>query len=262
MIIDFHVHCFVDELAEKAISILSGRSGVRPRLNGTVGNIRESMLKYKIDCSVVVPIVTKPGQTQKINDWSCEIQDESIVAFGSIHPDYPQWKDELKRIEELGLKGIKLHPDYQQFYVDEDRILPIYEEAFELGLIVLLHSGVDIGLPSPYHCTPERLYNVIRTLPGGKVVAAHMGGYDCWDDVEEYLVGEDIYLDTSYSLGRISDEQAKRIIDGHGYDKILFATDSPWTDQGEEIKKIKRLGLSEEKVSAVLGENAGKLLSI
>jgi len=260
MVIDFHVHCFPDALAKRAVLALSQCGCISARLNGTVQDIVESMRRAGVSRSVVLSIATKPSQTEKINDWSAAVQDDDIIAFGSIHPDYGNWKDELKRIKGLGLKGIKFHPDYQSFYVDEQRMYPIYEMAFELGLIIVFHAGVDVGLPAPYHCTPDRLLKLVRAFRGGRMVAAHMGGYSYWDEVEKYLSGEEIYIDTSYSLGWIDDIQAKRIIKQHGYKKVLFATDSPWTDQAEEIGKIKALGLGKEVEDSILGENAKMLL--
>lgn len=262
MVIDFHVHCFPDELALKAVPTLAQRAGVPAQLDGTISCLKKSMKKSGVSRSVVLSIATKPSQTEKLNNWSAEIQDEEIISFGSIHPDYANWKDELKRIKEMGLKGIKYHPDYQLFYVDERRMFPIYEYTFELGLIIVFHAGVDIGLPAPYHCTPDRLLNLVKAFRGGRIVAAHMGSYSYWDDVERFLVGEDIYFDTSYSLGWINDEQAKKIIKNHGYKKILFATDSPWTDQTAEIIKLKQLGLDEHVENAILAENARELLDI
>jgi len=262
MVIDFHTHCFPDELADKALQVLAERAGVPTRLDGTVKDIKRSMEAAGIDYSVILSIATKPSQTERVNNWSAEIQGSGIVAFGSIHPDYEGWKDELLRIKQLGLRGVKFHPDYQLFFVDEARVFPIYERAFELGLIIIFHAGLDIGLPEPYHCTPERLLKVVRSFPQGKVVAAHMGSYSYWDDVERYLVGEDVYFDTSYSLGWIGDEQAKRIIKRHGYEKILFGTDSPWTGQAEEIEKLKRLNFGAKVENAILGDNAKRLLGI
>jgi len=262
MIIDFHVHCFHDDLACRAIKELGERACIRARLNGTVGDVKKSMKIAGVDHSVVLSIATKPSHTERINTWCAGLQDKEIIPFGSIHPDFAGWKDELKRMKELGLKGLKLHPDYQLFYIDEQRMFPIYERIFELGLIIVFHAGLDIGLPPPYHCTPERLLKLVKAFPGGKIVAAHMGSYEYWDDVERLLVGEDIYFDTAYSFGRISDSQVKRIIKGHDYRKILFATDSPWTDQNEEIASLKSLGLGAEMEDAILGENACNLLGL
>jgi predicted TIM-barrel fold metal-dependent hydrolase len=262
MVIDFHTHCFPDGVVPKAIPLLAERAGISNVLDGTVKGLKDSMLESGIDISVIQSIATRPSQTESLNNWSCEVQDSGIISFGSIHPDFTGWKNELARIKELGIKGIKMHPDYQLFDVDEKRLYPIYQYAFELGFIVLFHAGNDIGLYPPCHCTPERLSKVVRDFPGGVIVAAHMGGYSRWDDVERYLVGLDLYFDTSYCLGKMDDVQAKRIIENHGYERILFATDSPWTSQKEEVQKLKGLGLEECAKKAILGENARKLLKI
>ena len=262
MVIDFHVHGFPDDLAVKAVPALAACAGIPARSDGTVGQIKKSMKNAGVNRSVVLSIATKPAQTEKVNTWSAAIQDEDIIAFGSIHPEYMQWEDELKRIKSLGLKGIKFHPDYQGFFADEPRMFPIYELAIELGLMIIFHAGVDIGLPPPCHCTPERLLKVVKQCRGGTIIAAHMGGYAYWDEVEKLLVGQDIYFDTSYSIGVINELQAKRIIQNHGYQRILFATDSPWRDQKEEIEKISGLGLKTQEIQAILGENARGLLKI
>lgn len=262
MIIDFHTHCFPDELAPKATAVLAERAGTPKRLEGTIGDLMASMDKSGVDASVVLGIATKPSQTRRINDWSDEINNERIIAFGSVHPDYEDWETELERISELGLKGIKFHPDYQDFFVDEPRMFPIYEKAFELGLIVLFHAGVDIGLPPPVHCTPQRLVKVLDAFEGGHIVAAHMGGHDYWKDVQKYLAGRDIYLDTAYSMEKMGRELFLEICNTHGYDKILFATDSPWTDQSEEIARLKSYKLGQSAENAILGGNAAALLGL
>lgn len=262
MIIDFHVHCFADDLAQRAVAVLAGKADMRPRTDGTVSGIKKSMKKAGVGKSVLLNIATKPQQTVKINRWATSIQDDDIIAFGTIHPDYADWKDELVRIHEAGIKGIKFHPDYQEFYVDEPRMFPIYDKAAELGLIMIFHAGVDIGLPAPYHCPPERMRNVVSRFKGARFVAAHMGGYNYWDEVEQYLAGEDLYLDTSYSLDKMGREQFLRIVSKHGYDKILFATDSPWKDQAEEVELVRRVRLPDPAEKAILGGNAAKLLGL
>ncbi|HOP99955.1 MAG TPA: TatD family hydrolase [Acetivibrio clariflavus] len=262
MIIDFHVHCFNDELAAKAVPQLAKCANIPARLDGTILSLKESMKKAGVDKSVVLSIATKPSQTEKINNWTALIQDDSIIGFGSIHPENENWKEELLRLKENGIKGIKLHPDYQKFFVDDKKMYPIYEEAIEQGLIIIFHAGVDIGLPEPYHATPERLRRVIDDFPGGKFVAAHMGGFEYWDEVEKYLVGTEIYFDTSYSVRFMNEQQVRRIINNHGYKKILFATDSPWGDQSEEVQKIREFSFGYEIESAILGLNARELLGI
>lgn len=260
MVIDFHVHSFPDELAARAVPELAKVAGIPARLDGTLSAIRHSMKETGIDKSVVLSIATRPSQTSRVNDWSVSINSGSIIAFGSIHPVYAGWKDELNKLKVHGIKGIKLHPDYQHFYVDDPDLYTIYEHAFNLGFIIVFHAGLDIGLPPPYHCTPQRLLKVQNDFPGGRIIAAHMGGYSYWDDVEKYLVGTPVYFDTSMSIGRMDEQQIKRILNNHDLAKILFATDSPWSGQQEELARLKSLGLEEKALESILGGNAMKLL--
>lgn len=262
MVIDFHVHCFADELAERAISSLSRAAGLLPRTDGTVAGIRSSMKKARIDKSVLLSIATKPQQSRKITQWAESVQGEDMVAFGSIHPDSGDWEDELVLIREAGMKGIKLHPDYQKFFVDDQKMFPIYERAADLGLVIVFHAGVDIGLPAPYHCPPDRLKRVVIAFPQAKIVAAHMGGYNYWDEVESILAGEHLYFDTSSSLDRLGREQFLRIASKHGYDKLLFGTDSPWSDQSEEVDRLLGMKLPACAEEAILGGNAARLLGL
>lgn len=262
MIIDFHTHCFSDELASSAIAVLAQRANIPAFTDGTVSALKESMQTCDINYSVLLNIATKPSQTEKINSWASSVQKGNIISFGSIHPKYKNWENELKRIKELGLKGIKFHPEYQEFYVDDEAMYPIYEKAFELGLIIIFHAGEDLGFKPPFHCIPKRLDKLIERFKGGAIIAAHMGGFMYWDDVEKYLVGKDIYLDTSFCLGYMDEAQKKRIIKNHGYKKILFGTDSPWKNQGEEVQKIKDLCLGKEAEEAIFYKNAIELLGI
>lgn len=260
MIIDIHTHCFPDEVAYKTIPILAENGGVNPSSDGTISGLKASMENANIQISVLQNIATKPRQTIPINRWAASVQSDSIISFGTIHPDFVDWKEEIEWLKKSDIKGIKFHPDYQSFFVDDEKMFPIYEKIFELGLIILFHAGLDIGLPEPYHCTPEKLKKVLTTFNGGKIIAAHMGGYKYWNDVEEYLLGRDIYLDTSYSYPDLEQDKMERIIKGHGVDKILFGSDSPWKDQKKEVQNIKSLNLNKEDFDMILYKNSQKLL--
>ena len=246
-VIDIHTHCFPDTLAEKAISILARQAKTKPYCDGTIKSLRASMKKSGVDISIIQNIATKPQQTDTINRWAAEIQSEDIISFGTIHPDYKGWKEEIIYLKDNGIKGVKFHPDYQEFFVDEKRMYPIYERLFSEGFIVLFHAGVDIGLPEPYHCTPKRLSKVLREFPKAVIIAAHMGGYRYWDDVEKYLIGESVYFDTSYSFKFLGIENMERMIREHGVEKILFATDSPWGDQAEDLKFVGELNINKNE---------------
>ena len=262
MIIDFHTHVFPDAIAQHALPQLETAAGVKAPLDATLGQLLDSMDRAGIDVAVVQHIATKPGQEKTINKWAAAIQNERLVSFGTIHPDSPDWREEIERLKDLGLPGVKFHPDYQGFYVDEGRMLPIYEVLCQANLAVLFHAGIDIGLPDPCHCTPDRLRRIIDRYPRGRWIAAHMGGYQHWQAVEEFLVGQPIYFDTSYSHAALGKERMRRLILAHGTDKILFGSDSPWVDQLQAVKDINQIGLDSAVVDGILAGNARKLLQL
>lgn len=262
MIIDIHTHTFPDELAARALEVLQNNCDETPILDGTNAGLLASMRRSGVDKSVIMPIATKPSQVRSINSWAKEInsQYEDLICFGTLHPKQDDWFAEIARLKADGIPGIKLHPDYQLFFVDDSNMIPIYQALADAGLILLFHAGVDIGLPPPVHCTPERLARVLDAVPDLTIIAAHMGGYDSWDEAEQYIIGRNLYLDTSYSLADLGPERMASLIKAHGPDRVLFGTDSPWTDQAAEIAGIRGLDLTDDQITAILGENASRLL--
>lgn len=259
-VVDFHTHCFPEELAPRAIEKLGAAANITPFSDGTIAGLKKSMAKAGIGISVVLGIATKPEQVANVNTWAASIQDEQLIAFGSLHPDTPVWQAEINRMLQVGIRGVKFHPDYQDFYVDEPRLFPIYQGLVEAGLIVLFHAGEDTAYEPPFRCTPPRLASVLDRFPSGRFVAAHLGGFRYWDEVEKHLVGRNVWLDTSFSLGYMPPEQWHRICEAHGFDRILFGTDSPWADQTEQLDKLRALGISREAFDKITGENATRLL--
>ncbi len=271
MCIDFHTHAFADAIAEKAISKLENtliRSGygasVPAATRGTVRELLEKLPEWDVDKAVILPIATKPHQQTTINNWAKDVQDNSdrLYCFGSVHPDAEDAFAELERIKSLGLHGVKFHPDYQNFFADEERLFPLYRKCAELGLPVVFHAGLDALSPDCIHCTPEMSARVLEAVPEMTLVLAHLGGNERWDDVEKYLVGKNVYFDTAYIDGTIPDEQALRIIRNHGADKILFASDCPWHPSCREKAMIERLPLTEEERGMIFCGNAERLLSM
>lgn len=264
LIIDFHTHCFPDKIAEKAIEQLRLRSGItRPFHRGTVDSLLELQKSDGVDYSVVLNIATNPHQQTSVNNFAISLKDvDGIIPFGSVHPDSPDALSELERLKASGIKGVKLHPDYQCFFVDEEKMLPIYEKIGELGLITLFHCGYDIGYPEPVHCTAEALAKVLPAFGGAPVVAAHFGGIWSLPETRRHLAGKNVYFDTAYCYGTITPRYAKEIIDIHGADKILFGSDAPWNAPSQDIELIKCFGLTESEEKAVLGGNAQRLLGL
>lgn len=263
MVIDFHTHIFPEKIAAKSIAVLEGKAKMKAFTDGTLAGLKKSM-EGSIDLSVILPVMTKTSQFVAVNRFAAELNEKetAVISFGGIHPDSSDYKAELRRITELGLKGVKLHPAYQETYIDSLSYMRILDYASQLGLIVSIHAGIDIGLPEPVYCTPERMKRVLKEVKPLKTVLAHMGGWKQWDEVEEYLVGEDVYFDTSFTHTFMEEEKMLSIIRNHGADHILFGTDCPWGGQKDCIEAFLALPLTNEEKEQILHGNAERLLHI
>ncbi len=264
MIIDFHTHAFPDAIASRAIaSLVKGSGGAYPPCSdGTLGGLLNNMDAFGIDVSVLQPVITKASQLRSLNEWAKNAESDRIIPFGGIYPHTEDYKADIDFVVSLGIRGLKFHAEYQHFIVDDAKMLRIYDYAFEQGLIVLHHAGFDPAFPPPFHSSPERFRNIARAMRGGTLVVAHLGGQKEWDGVERYLVGENVYLDTSMGFSYYGTEQFMRIARAHGTDRILFGTDSPWSRADEELQAIRALPLAEEEKTAILGGNAKRILGL
>lgn len=282
MIIDFHTHTFPEKIAERTIAALSSKAHIRAFTDSTAVQLSASMDKAGIDMSVVLPVATAPGQVEKLNTISgdCLERTESTGLFylGAIHPDYANYREELARVREMGIPGIKIHPVYQGTDLDDIRFLRILDRAAELGLFVVTHAGLDVGFPGVVHCSPAMSLHVVEQIGRFPFVLAHMGGWKNWDEVMQLLPGTGVYLDTAFACGRmnplpdgywkeeetgmLSPEEVMRMIRAFGADRILFGTDSPWSDQKQQLELIQSLPLEAEEKTQILGSNAEKLLGL
>lgn len=261
MVIDFHAHCFPDFLAGRAISELEKGCGINAVHDGSAGGLKNYMKQCGVDKSVVLSVATKPSQVKAINEWAKKSNEEELCFFGAIHPDDENVFDVIKQLKDEGLRGVKLHPDYQHFFADERKLMPVYEALRDEGLLVVFHAGMDIGLPVPIHCTPLMIRNVLNEVKGLAVIAAHMGSHALWRDAEELLCGMPVFFDTSYSYYMLGNEGMERMIKKHGAERILFGTDSPWTKADEETRRITSLNLPRSDIDKILYRNALSLLS-
>lgn len=263
MLIDFHTHAFPDRIAANAIEKLRYASGgMEPQTDGTIASLKLEMQKDGVDVSVVQCIATTPKQQTNVNNFAIEInRDASLFGFGSVHPDAENALDELERIHAAGLKGVKLHPEYQSFYVDDPKMKPIYRKISQLGLIVLFHAGQDYGYPPPYHCMPKQMRNALKWIDS-PVIAAHWGAAGYGAEVLNALCGENLYFDLSFGYCAMSKCVAQQIIDRHGTDRLLFASDMPWHRPEWELRLLNTLDLSETDREKIFSGNAKKLLGI
>jgi len=259
MIIDVHTHAFPDFLATKAMASLQKPLGDwKPSRDGTLTSLVESMDAAGVDRVLVASIATRPEQGPAIAQWSRQIASERIVPLGSVHPHSATWEAELEAISEAGLVGIKFHPQYQHFILDAEEVMPIYRKAASLGLFVLFHAGFDIAFPGNESAAPRRLAHVRHRIDNLVMIAAHVGGWQAWDEVLAHLVGRDVYLDTSY-IHQIPQTQLEAILERHPHGRMLYASDSPWLSQRKSLEFVRKLPLDESAMRQVLGANAQQL---
>jgi len=262
MIIDFHAHFFPDSIAKATVEKMSAHAGVIHYGDGHLASLLDFMKQDSISLSVNLPVATTHTQVQNINKRMIETNNKyagQVICFGAMHPDFPNPKEELHFISENGIKGIKLHPEYQSFYPDDERMLAIYEACIKYNLFIAFHSGADVAY-NTVHGNSER-FKQVRKISGLRFSLAHTGAYRQWDDVERYLLGEDIYFDISCS-NEMNNDQMKYILENHRADRILFGTDFPWERASVMIKKVETLGLDEELKNKLYYKNAQELLKL
>lgn len=261
MIIDVHTHIFPDDLAPKAMEQLQAGWGTIAYLDGTKADLLASMERAGIDKSVVCPVSTKPSQVQKSNDWVAALGDDRLIAFGTLFPGMHDPEAEVRRAVSMGIKGFKLHPEYQDFSPLEDRARPMLEAIARAGVPILFHAGIDVDIPT-VHGTPRAFAILADRMPELVMILAHMGSYRMWDEVRRWLVGSDVYFDTSYVHEDMSHIEFSSLVRDHGVDKVLFGSDSPWGEHTAQIAGVTESSLDEAEVAAVLSGNAVRLLGL
>ncbi|MBR2508889.1 MAG: amidohydrolase [Lentisphaeria bacterium] len=260
-IIDFHTHYYPDKIVEKALN--KAIEFIKPVTNGTRAGLLDSMRKNNIEYSVALPMVNCPENARSLNLWASRENHDEIIMFGSVHPLEEKPEETLKYVAELGMKGIKVHPEYQNFYFADSKYDRIWRSCIENDLIVLTHTGFDVMFPPPFHCTPADIAAVIKKHPELKLVAAHCGGMRMFEDVEKHLCGKEVYFDLAFMNSmNIDMETLNRLLQRHSEDHILYGSDSPWCDQGEMVEIVHNLSISECAKEKIFYKNAQKLLKM
>ena len=301
--IDIHTHTFPDKIAASAITKLKAKSHTVAFTDGTVSALMSSMRESGIDVSVIQPVATNPNQVVNINNsvlninsgMSCSLihsaaanqnifiserfKSSGVISFGAMHPEFEDYAHELRRISELGIKGIKLHPVYQNVPADDNHYIRILECAAELGLWIMIHAGYDIGYPGNDFAIPERILRAMKSSGNDMVILAHMGGWRCWNESLEFFADTRAYIDTSFSLGSFTpiddgyyscDEECMmlcadefvRMIRAFGAERVMFGSDSPWASQKECVRMINALSLSESEKRMIFTENALSIIGL
>ena len=266
MIFDFHVHCFPDALAPRAVAALTENAviiGLKPLTDGTATGTEKRLRSVGITGAHVLNIATNVRQTENVNRFAASLQGGFFTPAGSVHPDCEDKKHVIVSLRDAGIRGIKVHPDYVRVNIDDPRYDEIFSICEEAGMYVVTHAGFDPVSPDYIHATPEGMLKVIRAHPRLTFIAAHMGGSSQLDGVLELLAGTNVYFDTSLiSIRENEADKLKTLFHSHDPDRILFGTDTPWSDPKAEIAFVENAGLSERAKEKIFYKNAARLLKL
>ena len=262
-IIDAHAHIYPDKIAEKASKAVGDFYGIPMEYVGTTNNLLEEEKKAGISRIIVHSVATTPHQVHSINTFIYEQMQmhNEFIGFITLHQDLTEEEiiDEINYGVTHGFKGIKLHPDFQKFYIDDPNVFKIYKNAVG-KLPILFHMG-----DKRYdYSSQERLVRVANTFKDLICIAAHFGGYSTWGNATQYsnLKYNNVYFDTSSSLYFLEEYKAIQLIRTLGADRFFFGTDYPMWDAKEELDRFNALDLTTEEKEKILSLNIKKLLNI
>ena len=257
---DAHAHIYPGKIAEKATAAVGKFYDIDIDNVGIPHILHEAGTMAGIEKFLVSSVATKLEQVRSITDFiatKCQVY-STFVGLGAWHQDVTDIDGEFDHIQELGLKGIKLHPDFQRFNIDDPKMLDVYKEAHRRGLPVLFHTGDN----RTDFSSPARLAKVIDKIPEFTCIAAHLGGYRRWDEARGLLSGANVYIDTSSSLAFVDAELARENIRHFGVEHTLFGTDFPMWQPYEELERYFALNLTPEENKAIFWDNFAKLYNI
>ncbi len=264
MILDFHNHIFPEKIAKTVIESVKRDEGFSPFGKGTVSGLREEMSLSGVNTCAVLAVAVSPSLVESTNDWVISQKGEHLIPVGSIHPLFPNYKAEVKRLKEAGVKGIKFHSIFQNIHPDDERAFPLYEEIIQQEMFFIFHSGPGLKLRpgEEVMATPERLRRVLDLFPKMRMVVAHFGGFQMIEEAKKYLLGRDLYIDTSYPPGLCyhSIDWVLDLVQRHDPNRILFGTDTPFARQKEDVEYILKLPISLDLKEKILWKNGWDLL--
>lgn len=260
--IDMHTHIYPDDIASKAAKSVQDFYGIggEGKMDGTAGRLLKRGREAGISRFLVLPVAIRPDRVQGINDYIVTQlrQHPEFVGFGTVHARMDGIGEETERIAELGLRGIKMHPDSQRFAIDDRDLFPMYEIARDKGLPVMLHMG-DLRYS---YSQPILLRRVLEQFPGLRVIAAHFGGYSVYEEAFQTLRDMDCVFDTSSSLMLLEPGMAEKYINGYGAERLAFGTDYPMWDPVEERKRFDGLKITAAQKEQIASKTAKRVLGL
>lgn len=261
-IIDAHAHIYPEKIAAKATDTIGIFYDIKMEMPaGTAERLIEDGKRAGISRYVVHSVATTAHQVRSINEFikrEVEAHPE-FIGFITLHQDLSEEevKSEVEWALANGFRGIKLHPDFQKFNID-DEVAEKFYRASEGKLPILLHMGDD----RYEYSKPQKLVSMAKKYPGVKFIAAHFGGYRCWEDSPLYLGLDNVYFDTCSSLPFISTERAYELIKMLGADRFFFATDFPMWDAVAELERFNKIPLTEKEREMIFSGNIKRLLGL
>lgn len=253
-IIDAHAHIFPDKIADKATHAISDFYSHSPMEHcGSSDELLKSGKKVGVDKYLVFSTATVEKQVRSINDFILEQAKlhEEFIPVGTMHIDFKDFEEEIERINMLGIKGIKLHPDFQKFNLDDEKMYPIFAMLEKKDMFLITHSG-DYRYGFSH---PARVANVARKFKKLKVIAAHCGAWSQWELARECIILPNVYVDTSSTMGFVKEDIISKTIDSFGKDRVFFGTDFPMWDHEEELKRLYALNLKDDMLERILYKN-------
>jgi len=261
-VIDTHCHIYPEKIAAKAVAGTDRFYDTVAACLGTPADLLEINQKAGIDHSIVQSVATTPKQVQSINEFiaaTVNADRTRLTGLGTLHPNSDDLRGDVEHLISLGLKGVKLHPDIQNFKVDDYRCLKIYELCEEFGLPILMHTG-----DKRYdNSNPNRLIPILEIYDRLVIIGAHFGGWSIWEEASHVLCDiPNLYVDCSSSMPWISDEKTVEIIRRYGAERVLFGTDYPMWSPVKELDRFMTLPLSDEERRLILTENVRKVYEL
>lgn len=265
-IIDAHAHIYPEKIAARAVSAVGDFYGVEmfAEGHGTPEHLLSCQTEAPITHFLVHSVATTPHAVETINNFiaaQCEVHPE-FIGFMTMHQDYENPEAEVERAINLGLRGVKIHPDTQKVPMDDPRLMRFYE-IIEGRLPIVIHCG-DYRYD---YSSPQRLLNVVEAFPNLRIDAAHFG---CWskyeigyDVLHEKLADNDnIFMDTSSSSFMLGARRMGELSRLWGTQHIMFGSDYPMWSPADEYHTLLQCGFTDAELEDILWHNAERFIGI
>lgn len=261
-IIDFHTHIYPTTLARRAMAVAGRENDAYEKLP-VKANLLKRMEEEEVFLSVVHHVTTKPSTQTDVNRFANEIMRPNLISFGGLHPDCENIVEEIERLKDLRMAGIKLHPPFQKVHLEDEKYKEMWEHINHLGFPVLIHCG-SARAEGDYDLFPSGVAKILPYLSDVPVILAHMGGRSENPEEEKILFRfpENVYIDTAMSAEFQDLEDFERIASKFGSDRVIFGSDFPYGTQKQAIGYIEQTCFSESEKEKILGKTAAKILGI